>query len=151
MAVKIKEIGHFIVFLVFKFFDKTFKFIDFRYQLLLFGSEHTVEIFATETSSIVAKDDAIRVDHRYHFKNNMFSDFSSLFWKDKLQKSFNDYTTIRFSRMYSAYGDKTSLFFVAYSRVSDSQQRNIDSWERSTKFLLWYYRLYMKTFLPKQL
>lgn len=79
MTMKIKEIRHFIVFLVFEFFDKTFKFIDFRYQLLLLGSEHTVKIFTAETSSIVAKDDAVRVDHRYYFKDNMFSDFSSLF------------------------------------------------------------------------
>ena len=89
MPVKIKEIAHFELLVVFYLLDESLKLADLRDQLLIFGSEHAIQIFTRQTSPIVAKNDSIRVEHRNNLEDHMLSHFPSFLREDIPEKPFH--------------------------------------------------------------
>ena len=110
---------------------------------MLLCSEHPVEIFSTETGSVVPKNDSIRVDHRDDLEDNVLSYLPCFFRKDILEKALNHIASIGLSWVDSSDTNQTSFILILDGVVSDSQERYLYAGKRGTKFLLRYYCFYI--------
>ena len=118
MAMQINDESNFSFFVDFR--KETFDCCDFRAICLLFSRiPFTVQIFPSKVSSIVTKDDAIRIDHWNYIDYIVFSDELSFFRfvQQFIYDSITDIGALSFPRMLPSheYYSLTGILFLIVS------------------------------------
>jgi hypothetical protein len=79
VSMKIQEVCNLVFLIILQFFDESFELIHFRDKVLILSPKHTIQVFSRQARSIVPENNAIWVQHRYNFEDNMLPHLPGFF------------------------------------------------------------------------
>lgn len=124
MAMKIKNETNFSFFI--NFSNKVFNWNYFRTIHLLFGwIPFSIEIFTCHVSSIMSKNNSIRVDHRNNIDNIIFSEKLAFLWilgNKSFNQPFTDKRSLSLSWMLSGHNNNSFSLILFHSNFLCNDQ-----------------------------